>query len=118
MMDVMGIDIALMRASRESAAAVAALQRAAYRGRDTAGLAADIEGLALFILGHRDEARVAGQAPRSFRCQRGTMFDFAASRRAFAQSLGVDVHHDLVAVGGAYIFRTLLQKTLRHQGQG
>src|SRR5216684_2875933 len=83
---VMGVDIALMCASGESAAVVAALQRPAYRGRDAAGLAADIEGLAPFILGHRDEARVAGQAPRSLRWQRGTVFDFAASRRATSRS--------------------------------
>src|SRR5258708_13119456 len=95
-MDVMRLDLTLMGASGESAAVVSTLQRTAYCGRDAAGLAADIEGFALFILGHRDEARVAGQAPRGLRCQGGTMFDFAASCVAFPPGLASAIHHALL----------------------
>ena len=55
----MSVDVALVSASREAATFVSSVQRAAEWGGDGAGLAADVERVAVFVLDNSYDTGVA-----------------------------------------------------------
>ena len=93
-LDVMRVDVAALRAAGKTAAAVARPQRAPDRRRHRAGLAADIERLAVAVLDDDDALAVAGQPPCRLDRQPG-------ASAAVAQCRVIDVDRDAVAAGGA-----------------
>src|SRR5688572_11852577 len=78
-LQVVTVHIALERAARETAALVARVKCAADTRRNRACLAADVERLAVTVLGNRHDAGIAGEAPRGFRGERWSMFELAAT---------------------------------------
>jgi len=62
--DVVSVDEALPGASREAAAAIAPAEPPDNGWGDGAGAAADVEHIPRRVLGHDDEAGVAGETPR------------------------------------------------------
>ena len=100
-LDVMRIDIALVGAAGEAAAAVAGRERAADRGRNAARLAPHIERLALLVLEHAQQARIAGEPAHGLGGERGPLLDLAAPGAVLVQSLGIHVHDDLIAIGAS-----------------
>src|SRR3984957_10329020 len=99
-LDVVRIDVALMSAAGETAAAVAGIERAADRRRNAARFAPDIERLALRILEYAQQARIACEAAHGLDGDGRSMFDLAAPGGAVVQCLSVHVNDNLVAVGG------------------
>jgi hypothetical protein len=116
--DVMGIHVARVRATRESAAAIACVERAANRRWDTSRLASNIEWLALLVLQDVDNARIARQTTHRLHRQRRAVLELATSCAALAQGLGIHMNHNLLAVAAAQCLRTMLQETLRNPPQG
>ena len=82
---------------------VASDQRAAQRRLHNAMLAADVERVALLVLGNDHDACIAAQAAHAL--------DRQIAARAFdglrAQRRLVDVHHDLVVIRGRRALRRL-----------
>ena len=99
-LDVVCIDVTLMRATRESTTAVTGVERPTNRGGNGAGLASHIEGLAVFVLKHSEQTRVAGEAAHCLGGDGRSVLDLAASGGIVTQGFGIDVHHDLVVIGG------------------
>ena len=65
--DVVGVDIAAVRAHREPAAAIARPERPANRRRNRTRLAADVQHRAAFARRHRHQRPVAADAPERLR---------------------------------------------------
>ena len=97
-LDVMGVDVPSRSAAGKAAAAVARMQRAAKRGRDAAGLAAEAERPAV-PLEHAHDRRVAREPARGFRRQGRAVVELAAPAVIGpGQRVRVDVHQYLVPV--------------------
>ncbi len=77
-LDVVRVDIALVRATGEAAAAIAGVERAADRRGDAAGFAPDIERLAALGLEHLQQAGIAGEAAHGLGGEGGSLLDLAA----------------------------------------
>src|ERR1700688_1222138 len=116
--DVMCIDVPRVRATRESAAAIACVERAANRRRNAACLASDVERLTVLVLQDADDAGVARQATHGLRREGGAVLELAASRAAVAQRLSIHMHDDLLAVSRVQCLGPVLQETLSDPAQG
>ena len=66
-LDMVGVNVLVGSAAGETAAVIAALQGAAYGGRNRAAAPADVQSVAIFILVPVYDAAVASQAARRFR---------------------------------------------------
>src|ERR1700722_12763456 len=118
MMDVVRVDIPRVRTTRESATAIACVERTAGRRRNATRLAPHIERLAPLIFHHPDNTGVTGQAPHCLYSERRPVLQFAASRPTISQSLGIDVHNDLMTISRAQGLGSVLQETLGDSPQG
>jgi len=98
-LDVVHVDVAGVAASGESAALVAGGEQTAQRRGDDAGLASDVEWLAVRIFDQRDEAGIACEPSCGGGGDGRAVLDFAAAGEALAQGLGGHVHDDLLAIG-------------------
>ena len=97
-LDVMRVDESGRGAAGEAAAAVAGRQGALQRGRDRAGLAPDVERVAL-ALDDADDRPVAGEPACGLRCERDAADELAAPGFVRGgERGGLDVDHDLMAV--------------------
>ena len=92
---------------------IARTQRAPQRRRNAAGLAGDVERLALRVLDDADDAAVTGEAPGRFDGQCRTVLQLATTRLVGVQRLGVDVHDDLVALAAVQRGGPSFKETLR-----
>jgi len=123
MLDMVGIQIALIGAAGETASRIADVERAADRRRDAAGLAPHIERFAPLGLDDANQARIAAQTAHRLGRQRGAVLEVAASGGLILQRLCIDVHHHLEAIRGAPGRRGLgratrvLQIPFGHPGQ-
>jgi hypothetical protein len=106
-----------MGAAGKAATAVAGVQGAADGGRDAAGFASHIQGFAVLVLEQMKQAGIAGEAAHGLGGERGSVLDLAASGSVLVQGLGIDVHDDLVAIGGAGGGVRAGQIALRHCGE-
>ena len=95
-LDVVGIDEAMVLAAREAAAAVAAPERSTQGGRNRTCLAPDRERLAVPLL-QLDHGVIAGKPPGGFRREPRPLGELAAALGACERRL-VDVHDDLMSV--------------------
>ena len=95
-LDVVGIDEAMVLAAREAAAAVAAPERSTQGGRNRACLPPDRERLAVTLL-QLDHGGIAGKPPGGFRRKCRPLGELAAALSACKRRL-VDVHDDLMSV--------------------
>ena len=116
-LDVVPVHVALVIAPREYAAFVARRERTAHRRRDTAGLATDIERLALLVFGDLDLAAIAREATRGFDRNRRAVVELAATGLALAQRGFVDVHHDLMSIAAFHCSRAVLQEAFGHDDE-
>src|ERR1700736_6420245 len=114
----MRVDVPRVRATREPAAAIACVERAANRRRNAACLASDVERLTLLVFHNADDAGIARQATHSLQREGWTVLELTASRAAVSQGFNVHVHDDLLAVSGAQGLGAVLQETLRDPPQG
>jgi hypothetical protein len=106
--DVVGVQVAGVRAAGEAAAmTVAGEERAAERAREEAELSADRERLASAVLEDRDHASVAEEPPRRLRGDAG-------ARGVARESGGVDVHGDL---GGGPVGLVAAQRRIGQRDQ-
>ena len=95
-LDVVGIDEAVVFAAREAAAAVAAPERSAQGGRNRACLPPDRERLAVTLL-QLDHGGIAGKPLGGFRRERRPLGELATALSACERRL-VDVDDDLMSV--------------------
>jgi hypothetical protein len=95
----MGIDEAMMGASRKTASAVPGSQRAPHCRRYRAGFAADVERVARGIVGYAQQATLAGDAAGGVWREALTAFEFAAVVFFSGKCFRCNVHHHLVAFG-------------------
>ena len=86
-------------AAREAATAVAMVERAPYRRRDRARMRADFDDTAVTAVLHYHAARVARQAPGSFRRNARAVFEEGlAGLTGVGEDRRIDVDDDLVAL--------------------
>jgi hypothetical protein len=106
-------------AAREAAAPVAMQERTPQRGRNRSGAGADLHDVAVLVVSHHHPARVAGQAPGRFRGNaRAVLEDGLARLLRVGEDGGIDVDHDLIALGQWAGIDAVVQRRLREQGEG
>jgi hypothetical protein len=98
MVDVMRIDVPRVRATRESTAAIASVERAANRWRNTTRLTPDVERLSLRALHDADNAGITRESTRRLHREGRAVLEFAAARATLSQSLRIHMNNDLVSV--------------------
>jgi hypothetical protein len=99
--DVVRIDVAVIQAARKATTLVAVRQRAAYRRRNAARTAADVQRLAVPPSSQCDHRGVAYESSRRLGGNRAAVLDMTAVPvlPSLRQHRAVHVHHDLVALG-------------------
>src|ERR1700722_15574897 len=80
-LDVMGVEVALMGAAGKAAPPIAGVQGAADGGGDAAGFASHIQGFTVLVLEQMKQAGIAGEAAHGLGGKRGTVFELAAPGR-------------------------------------
>src|SRR5580698_1232505 len=118
MMNMVCVDVPRVRTTRESATSIACVERTANRRWNATRLAPDIERLASLIFYHADDTGITGQATHRLYSERRPVLQLATSRPTRSQSLGIDVHNDLLAISRAQGLRSVLQETLGDSPQG
>lgn len=77
--NMMGVDVLMIGATRETAALISGVQRTAKRGWDDSSLSPDIQRLAALVLDDAYETGIARHATRGFERQGRSMFELAAA---------------------------------------
>src|SRR5688572_25895498 len=96
--NVVCVKMAHVATTRETATAVASIERTTQGWRDGSGFAAHVERLALIVFDQSDYAGVTGEATRGLGGDGGAMLDLATTGRLVTQRFGGDMNYDLMKV--------------------
>jgi hypothetical protein len=114
MVDVMAVDVTLVRTAREPTTAITRLQGLTQGRRDTVGFTSDIERFALLVFKDRHDAGIASESPRGLGGNRRAILELAFARLIAFQRLGIDMNDDLVLVASSERGHAVSDEALGH----
>jgi hypothetical protein len=115
--NVIRINVARVRAARESAAAIARIERTPQRARNAPSSSANIQRLVLLVLDNRHEAAIACKAPNGLSGHRRAFVDLTSAGDAIAKRLCINVYDDLVALAATQRLAAVLEISLSKRAE-